>query len=400
MGSPSAHTDQPAHAVLSPSSAKRWMACTPSARFEEQFENTTSVFAEEGTLAHSLGEVILKERLTMLPEGSRDAFVLACHGLNNLYTPEMLTHAEQYADYCMTEVHSDSIVQVEARLDITEFIPEGFGTGDFFSYTRSLKRLAFRDLKYGKGVPVSAINNTQLKIYGLGALLWFRWIYGEDVEIEVLSLGIYQPRINNNSEWEISVTDLMYWAETELRPAALLAFKGEGQFVVGEHCKFCRAAARCTALADHNLDLFKHELKNNEQLSDEALLDIFSRAPLLAEWAKNITEYVTSEAVKGKKWNGFKLVEGKSNRVFVSEVETERKLLAEGYDDIYTPSTLLGVTKLKSVLGAKAFKEIVEPDLRKPPGKPTLVSQDDPRKEFDNALAVFRDMEIRQEVEE
>lgn len=379
------------HAILSPSSAKRWMACTPSARLEEQFENTTSIFAEEGTLAHAIAENELRRRLG--PSVS-----LEDYSKNPLYTEEMLTHAEQYADYCMTEVHADSIVQVEARLDITEFIPEGFGTGDFFSYTRNLKRLAFRDLKYGKGVPVSAINNTQLKIYGLGALLWFRWIYGEDVEIEVLSLGIYQPRINNNSEWEISVTDLMHWAETELKPKAILAFAGEGEFKTGEHCKFCRAAARCTALADHNLDLFKHELKNSEQLSDEALLDIFSRAPLLVEWAKNITEYVTSEAVKGKKWNGFKLVEGKSNRVFVSEHETEKKLLGAGHADIYTERELLGVTKLKAAIGVKVFKELVEPDLRKPPGKPTLVSESDPRPPFDDVQAIFKDALIKLEV--
>ena len=382
-----------AHAVLSPSAAKRWMACTPSARFEQQFENTTNIFAEEGTLAHAIGEIILLDRLGQLK--ADHGFDVATLALDPLYTEEMLTHAEQYADYCMSTVKPDSHVAVETRLDITQYIPEGFGTGDFMAVTPSERKLSFRDLKYGKGVAVSAVDNTQLKIYALGALNWYGWLY----EIDTVSVGIYQPRINNNSEWEIAVPDLLKWAETELAPKAELAFKGEGQFNPGEHCKFCRARVRCQALADHNLDLFKHELKSHDQLSDAALLEIVKKSSLLTSWAKDIEEYVLSEAVKGKKWEGMKLVEGKSNRVFVSEAMTEQKLLSAGHTEIYTPKELLGVTKLKSKLGAKVFKELVEPDLRKPPGKPTLVDINDPRADYDNAIAVFKDAEVREEVE-
>lgn len=383
-----------AHAVLSPSAAKRWMACTPSARFEQQFENTTSIFAEEGTLAHELSEKLLKARLEQISNDELVAF-LKTTTTEELYTEEMLTHAEQYADYCMSTVRADSHVAVETRLDITQYIPEGFGTGDFMAVTPSERKLSFRDLKYGKGVAVSAVDNTQLKIYALGALNWYGWLY----EIDVVSVGIYQPRINNNSEWEIAVPDLLKWAETELAPKAELAFKGEGQFNPGEHCKFCRARVRCQALADHNLDLFKHELKSHDQLTDAALLEIVKKSSLLTSWAKDIEEYVLSEAVKGKKWEGMKLVEGKSNRVFVSEAMTEQKLLSAGHTEIYTPKELLGVTKLKSKLGAKVFKELVEPDLRKPPGKPTLVPVDDPRPDYDNAIAVFKDAEVREETE-
>lgn len=388
MGEPSAH------ALLSPSSAKRWMACTPSARFEQQFENKTSVFAEEGTLAHAIGENILRYRLGLISLKVMEE----ANRLNSedpLYTPEMLTHAEQYADYCLEGSTKEDQHAVETRLDITSHVPEGFGTGDYMRVIPSQKKLIFRDLKYGKGVAVSAIDNTQLKIYAVGALAWWGWLY----DIETVSMGIYQPRINNNSEWEISVKDLMEWADQELKPAADKAFKGEGEFVPGEHCKFCRAPVRCQALADHNLDLFKHELKSHDQLSDAALLDIVKKAALLSSWAKDIEEYVLSEAVKGKKWEGMKLVEGKSNRVFVSEAMTEDKLLKAGYTEIYTPKELLGVTKLKSIVGAKAFKELVEPDLRKPPGKPTLVSADDPRADYDNAIAVFKDAEVKEETE-
>jgi hypothetical protein len=215
------------------------------------------------------------------------------------------------------------------------------------------------------------------------------------VDIDTISVGIYQPRINNNSEWEISVSDLLRWAEEELKPAAIKAFAGEGAFVVGDHCKFCRARVKCVALADHNLDLFKHELKSFEALSDSALVDIFNKGQMLVDWFNDVKEYMGSEAVKGKHWEGLKLVEGKSNRVFVSESGTEKKLVEAGYaNEIYTPQELLGVTKLKAVLGAKIFKELVEPDLRKPSGKPTLVHQDDPRPEFDNAAAVFKDIAL------
>ena len=388
MGEPSAH------AVLSPSSASRWMACTPSARFEQQFENTTSIFAEEGTLAHAIGELIIQRRLDIISSDFFHEELVACQ-VDPLYNAEMLTHAEQYADYCLQESQPDHIHAVETRLDITSHVPEGFGTGDYMRVIPSERKLIFRDLKYGKGVPVSATNNTQLKIYAIGALAWWGWLY----EIDTVSVGIYQPRLNNNSEWEISVPELMQWAEDELRPKAKLAFAGEGEYAPGNHCKFCRARVRCKALADYNLDLFKHELKTHDQLTDHEMLSVVKKASLLSAWAKDIEEYMLAEAVKGKQWEGMKLVEGKSNRIFVSESATEAKLIKEGYVEIYTPKKLLGITDLKKNIGAKAFKELVEPDLRKPPGKPTLVPADDPRKDFDSAVSVFKDAEVREEVE-
>ncbi len=389
------------HALLSPSSAKRWLTCTPSARFEEQFPSTSSVFAEEGTLAHSIAEYILKKRLGIIKPA--DDTWLELVKLNSLWTPEMLVHCEQYADYCMTEVHADSLVNVETRIDLSDYVPESFGTGDFSSYTPSLKRLVFRDLKYGKGVRVYAEHNEQLMLYALGLYLWYLWCYGSDIEIEIISVGIYQPRINNNSEWEITVKDLLHWADTVLKEKAAMAFAGEGEYAVGDHCKFCKARVRCEALADHNLDLFRHALVTHDQLSDEAICDIIKKVPMLVSWAKDIEEYALSEAVThGKHWEGMKVVEGRSNRIYVSEMDTEVKLLKAGFTtgEIYTTPELLGVTKLKAVLGAKTFKELVEPDLRKPPGKPTLVTEDDPRPAFDNAVAVFRNFEFQNEASE
>jgi hypothetical protein len=370
------------------------MACTPSARFEEQFPNEETIFAKEGTLAHAISELIIKMRLGIIDEFAYDLELEQLQS-EELYSPEMLTYCEQYADYCLQGSEPDHVHAVETKLDITAYIPEGFGTGDYMRVIPRQKKIIFRDLKYGKGVPVSAVNNTQLKVYALGALAWWGWVY----DIEVISVGIYQPRLNNNSEWEITVPDLLRWAVEELAPKAKTAFAGEGQYVAGNHCKFCRARVRCQTLADYNLDLFKHELKKHDQLSDDELVSIIKKASILSSWVDDLKEYMLAEAVKGKKWAGMKLVEGKSNRVFVSESQTEKKLLDAGYNEIYTPKQLLGITKLQKSIGAKAFREIVESGLRKPAGTPTLVTVDDPRPEFDNAAAVFKDAIIKDEVE-
>lgn len=384
-----------AHAVLSPSSASRWMACTPSARFEEQFENKSSIFADEGTLAHAISEDILRLRLGEISKNEFEG-LLVIHKQSLLYSEEMLVHCEQYADFCMYDAEEGDVCAVETRLDITKYIPEGFGTGDFMRVQPEKRVLKFKDLKYGKGVAVSAINNTQLKIYALGALDWWGWMY----DIDTVEVSIFQPRINNNSTWSISVEELTAWAESELAPKAQMAFNGEGAYAPGNHCKFCRARVKCKALAEHNLDLFKHELRAHDELTDTELVEVVKRGSLLAAWYKDIEDYMLSEAVKGKKWEGMKVVEGKSSRVFISADHTEKKLLKAGHTDIYTPKELLGVTKLKSKLGAKVFKELVEPDLRKPPGKPTLVPESDPRPDFDNALAVFKDIEIKEEIQD
>lgn len=385
--------DSKDHALLSPSSAKRWITCTPSARFEEQFPNEETEFAKEGTLAHSISELILKKRLGLI--GQYEEHLDECRA-DPLYSEEMLTHCEQYADFCLEGLQPGDVCAVETLLDLGAYAPESFGTGDFMRVALQQRKLYFKDLKYGKGVPVSAVDNDQLKTYALGALQWFGWLY----DIESVEVSIYQPRINNITSWEISVKDLLAWGETVLKPQALKAFNGEGEYKVGDHCKFCRARVRCQALADYNLDLFRHNLKPSNELPDAAILEILQKVPILTSWAEDIAAYALAEAVKGKKWEGMKLVEGKSNRVFVSEGKTEKKLLDAGIkeDKIYTPKKLLGITALSENIGAKAFRELVEPDLRKPPGTPTLVPVSDPRKDFDHAVSVFKDAEIREEL--
>lgn len=387
-----------AHAILSPSASKRWLTCTPSARFELQFPNQETVFAAEGTLAHAISEAMLKAYYGIWTKEQSDIAIVE-YQKDPLYTEEMLVFCEQYADFCKSKADKDALVGVEIKLEVQEYVPEGSGTGDFLALNRGVRRLVFCDLKYGKGVSVSAVDNPQLKIYGLGALLWYAWLW-DITDVEVVELNIYQPRINNYSTWEITVVELLKWAQDELVPKAKLAWDGAGEYAPGAECKFCRARVKCKALADHNLDLFKHELKNEKELSDDDILDIIKKAPLLAQWAKDIEEYALAEAVKGKKWAGMKLVEGKSNRVLSNAGAVEEKLLKAGFEDIYTTKELLGITGLKKNLGAKVFKEMVEPDLRKPPGKPTLVSVDDPRKDFDHALAVFKEAAVREEVEE
>lgn len=383
------------HAILAPSSAKRWLTCTPSARLEELFPNSESEAAAEGTLAHELSEFLLKQHFGLVDYQGEE------HWFDHIkqekyYTPEMLSYCEAYRDFCLDTVYPESVIFIERKYDMTSHIPEGFGTGDFLSITPSLKLLEFTDLKFGKGVPVSAVDNDQLKIYALGALNEFSWVY----DIETIRVNIYQPRINNNSTWEISVKDLMIWADEYLKPRAEIAFKGEGEFVVGDHCRFCRVIT-CKARADYNLKLAKYAFANAIMLKDDEIMDIVAKADQLKTWATSIADYALSEAVKGKKWPGWKVVEGKSNRVFVSASVTEQDLLYSGYDGdlIYTPRELLGITELKKNIGSKAFKDIVEPGLRKPAGKPTLVLNEDARNEFDSAASIFKNAAIREEIE-
>lgn len=371
------------HAKLSPSGASRWMTCTPSAVLESKFKDNTSAAAEEGTLAHLLGETILKEHLGLISH-VKAASTFATIQLDDMYNTDMQQHAENYADLILSHVSKDSHVFIETRVDVTSFVPEGFGTADAIIITGRL--LDFWDLKYGKGVFVSAVNNTQLKLYALGALNDFGHVF----DIATVRMNIYQPRLDNHSVWEISVKELLHWAETELKPKAALAFVGEGEQVAGEHCRFCKAKAKCRKLAEVNLELAKKEFADPHLLSDSEVAQILDQKDLLTLWVNAVTDYAFAQALNGKQWKGYKLVEGRSNRQYRDEKRTELLLIDQGFrDKIYTPSKLLGITALEKAIGNKNFTTFVSHALVKPPGKPTLVKDSDPRPEYNSAAMAF-----------
>ncbi len=383
------------HAVLSPSSASRWLACTPSARLEELFPDSAGEFAKEGGLAHELGETILRFKTGEIKKAAyqRQSNVVM---ESNLFSAEMWEYADNYAVFVLEELNKskavtkDAVLFIERKLDMTKFVPEGFGTGDAIIIADGVMKMI--DLKYGKGVAVSCKENKQMMLYALGALEEFDLLY----DIQSVQMTIYQPRLDNISTWEMSVTDLVEWATKELKPKAELAFEGKGTFVSGDHCRFCRAKAKCKALAEDSLEIEKYQRTDGALLSDTEVTDILNRADAIKKWLTSVEEYALKEAVEhGKKWPEMKLVEGRSVRTYTNQDKVAETLQANGYEAalIYKRS-LLGITDMEKLLSKKGFEELLSDLVVKPQGKPALVPESDKRPEWSSAAADFAGIEI------
>ena len=372
------------HALLSASGASRWLNCTPSARLEDEHgEKKGSVYAQEGTLAHELAELYIK-RDTLLVISEQDfnqrlEEIMA----NELFNEEMLDVVPTYTDYCaaqLTEaktVNPLAVMEIEQKLDLTDFVPESFGTADCVIINDNLMEVI--DLKYGKGVPVYAEWNKQLMLYGLGALQKYDTMY----DISEVRLTIVQPRINNISSWQISVEELRKWAEEELKPKAELAFEGKGELNAGDWCRFCAVRNQCRKLYEQQLEIAKYEFAEPPLLTDDEIADIIRRAPKLIEWANSITEYAQSKAItEDKQWPGFKLVEGVSRRKWVDEDKASSAIFARcpelTEDDIFSMK-LKPITSIEKVVGKNRFSELLSDVVIKPQGKPTLVPLEDKR---------------------
>jgi hypothetical protein len=399
-------SDSRLHALLAPSSASRWTVCTPSARLEEQYPDSEGDAAREGTLAHAISELMLRYALKHLTtdqyKAQLDALiasdVIVDDDLNmkqEFYCASMHEYCEQYVTFVLEQwatarKHTpDAKLYVEQRLDLSAYIPESFGTGDAGIVANDVLRVI--DLKYGKGVEVSAIDNTQMKVYALGWLAEHGMLY----DIKTVQVTIFQPRIDNYSTWEISVADLMQWAEDVLRPKAIQAFAGEGDFVPGKHCQFCRVKL-CKARADYQLELAKYEFAEPAILSDSEVSEILDRSPDLIKWANMIQEYALHQAVhKNKQWPGFKLIMGRSNRSYVSDARIIKALVSEGIpeDKLYKPKELLGVTAMEEMLGKKTFNSYLHGLIVKPPGKLALVPQEDKRPAFNSLGTAEKDFD-------
>ena len=356
------------HAVLSASSSHRWLNCNPSARLELEFEDRTTSAASEGTAAHALCEHKLKRRLKLRSERPVSVWD----------SDEMEACTDDYADFVMENVvrerrrDKDTQVLIEQKLDFSCFVPDGFGTGDCIIVSKG--RLHIIDFKYGQGVLVEAEDNPQMKLYALGAL----GLFEEKYQIKKVKMTIFQPRRENVSTWEITVNRLKKWAEKELKPKAEKAFKGEGQYCPGEWCLFCKAAIKCRARAEDKLKLAQSEFKLPPLLTDAEIEDVLIKLPDIKKWAEEIQAYALAQALGGKEWAGFKLVEGRSNRKYSNEQEVAKAAERAGYYDIYTKS-LISIGEMERLMGKKEFNEILGGLVVKPQGKPTLVPDTDKR---------------------
>lgn len=383
------------HALLSASSSHRWLRCPPSARLEQRFENKTSESAEEGTLAHKLGELTLKLNLG---EITTEKFNLEFKKIesNELFTADMPDYVGVYVDTCMEKVSEaraktpDAIFKIEQRLDFSEWVPEGFGTGDFIIIADGTIEVC--DLKYGKSPngKVSAIGNNQMRLYALGAIAEFSFLY----DIKRVKMTIIQPRLDSISTDEITVDELLKWAEEFVEPTAQLAFKGEGKFCGGKHCEYCRVAT-CEHRAEKNMEAAKYDFAVPGTLSKKDISDILGRVDELVKWVNNIKDYALEQALKGEELPGWKVVEGKSNRKYKDTEKVAEILMANDYpeDKIYKPKELQGFTNMEKIVGKKKLNELIGNFIEKPPGKPTLVVESDKRPEISSIDSAIQDFQ-------
>lgn len=374
-----------AHALLSASGAPRWLNCTPSAKLEDEYgERKSSPFAEEGTLAHELAELYLRKDVLQDIRDAEFEAKLSEIMEHKLFKEEMLDCVPIYTDYCAGEYASAkltsdfAIIEIEQRLDLTEFIPDSFGTADCVIIKDDVMQVI--DLKYGKGVAVQAEWNKQLMLYGLGALRKYDTMY----DIKEVMLTIVQPRLDSISSWQIPVSGLTNWAVEELKPKAEMAYAGEGELSPGEWCKFCSVKNKCRALYEQQMEVAKYDFANPEFLTDEEIADVVLRAPRLVEWVNSIGEYASEKALnEGKAWPGLKLVEGVSRRKWsVEEEEVAKTLKAkcpELTDDVIYDMSLKSLTEIEKLVGKKAFAAQFGELVVKPQGSPKLVSIEDKR---------------------
>lgn len=357
-----------AHAILSASASSRWLRCTPSARLERKFPDASSPYALEGSRAHERAEYFLNRFLK-----TGDSNVLIREDV------EMNDAVQIYVNICVEKINEartaspDAQIKVEQRLDFSRWVPEGFGTGDMVMV--SDKYFEIVDLKYGKGVPVSAINNSQMRLYALGMYEAFGYLYGADE----VRMTIVQPRLDSVSTETISVDDLLTWGE-EVKKKAKIAFAGKGEFCAGNHCRFCKARNICRAHAEYELKNVKEDLQTAE-LEDFEISDILLRAKNIKTWLDGLESYALGKALDGYDWPGMKLVEGRSNRKITDDTIAANNLMNAGFgaDEIYKPRALRSITDLEKLCGKKMFSELMSGVIEKPPGKPTLVSADDKR---------------------
>lgn len=376
------HADR-AHAVLSASGSERWLNCTPSARMEERYPETSSTYADEGTLAHEFAEIMLRNRV----EGnSKERLARWKELLNNpLYYCGMIEDVEPYVDIVLERLAADKkgVLHIEHKSDFSEFVEDGFGTSDAVIFTNGV--LHVTDLKFGKGVRVDAEENTQLMLYAVGALMAFDFLY----DITTVRLTIVQPRLDAMSVWDITPEALMKWANEVVKPTAKIAFAGEGEHKTGDWCKFCKAKVDCPALRKEALKAAEQDFDvlDGAVLSDDDVLQMYRIADRITDYLSAVKERVFNEALKGKKWPGLKLVEGKSNRKIVDEKMATHVLVMKKFKfSDFQNTKLKGIGDLEKLLGGKAeFEKLLGKYVEKPRGAPTLVAENDPRPVFSSA---------------
>lgn len=401
------------HALLSPSSAHRWLNCPLAPRLEAQFPEQTSEYAMEGTIAHSVCEIAAKKKFKKVKAAEYNMIIKKLK-TNALWDDEMLRTAETYVEHLaerQMSFENEPYIAFEVKVDISDYVPEAFGRCDCVMFDRNT--LIITDYKHGKGVPVSASENPQLMLYALGALKLYQPLFGK--ALQWVEIYIDQPRLDSYENWSCTTDELLAWG-SGVKPKAQAAFMGFGEYHAGDWCRFCRANGSCKAQAEQNIGAFDdfkdlvdkqteiltpdgaeqlkatgRELKENVAiLTPDEISSVLERGKNLVEWYEKVKANALEAILGGTLIPGYKAVEGRSARAWSNQDKALEKLLASGIDRavIYdsVPKTL---AQLEKVLGAKKFEEHVGEFVTKPPGKPTLAPASDSRKEFNSASADF-----------
>lgn len=363
------------HAILSPSSAKRWINCTPSALLAEAAGSKSSVYAEEGTLAHEIAEYALTQYLN----GSYDPImdeelpIKGEHLKNPLFSIDMANYIREYCEFVIGEGYEmqkqDGACQMflERKVDITDYAPDSFGSVDVT--LESSHTIHIIDLKYGAGVKVTADRNEQMMLYALGALG-----AAASHNITNILMTIAQVRLDHYDTFEMSKGELLDWAEKVLKPAGKAAIRGEGKQVIGSWCGFCPVKAQCRAQRDAILADFD-EKPEPLLLSDEEIVDLIDKIDTYKSWIESVNKYVYDRAIQGHKWEGYKLIAGRTSRVIKDEAKIRQALLNEFLEDEVLNIKLKGIGDLEKLLGKKVFSARFGDAIESRPGAPKLVPE-------------------------
>lgn len=376
----------PKHAYLSASASHRWLACPPSAKLCANILDQASEYAQQGTDCHELCAYLVEKAL------GRDVI----DPTENLtyYYAEMQNCAEEYRNYILEQIEAikefckDPQVMIEQRLDFSRWVENGFGTGDCVIVADEILQII--DYKHGLGILVSAGDNehggnSQMMCYALGALE----VFGDIYDINQIKMTIFQPRRDNISTYTISKENLLKWADEVLAPTAQLAYVGKGEFNAGDHCTFCKVKATCRKRAEYNLELAKYDFAMPATLDDTEIAAILEKVDEMISWGNDIKDYALQQAQSGVHFEGWKIVEGRSNRKYTDENAIADTVKDAGFNPY--EKKLLGITAMSTLLGKKKFEELLGGLIYKPPGKPTLVPESDKRPAMNTAKDDFKE---------
>lgn len=371
-----------AHALLSASSAARWLACPPSAVAAEAYPAQDTAFTQEGTLAHEVAEAVARERLGM---GGK----YHPNWTPETTTGEMYDCAVGYADYIQELITTDApLILLEQRVDFSPWVPDGFGTADCIIIQGTIMDVI--DYKYGKGVAVSAEDNPQEKLYGLGAFNDYGFAY----DVETVRLHIYQPRLNNVSVYELPVTELLKWADKTVKPTAAQAAKGKGKHQAGEHCRFCPHAGRCRELTKTCTEyITTHGMRAGVPiLAPWEVAEVLSMEPLVTLWLKRVKDQALTTLLDGGEIPGYKAVAGRGSRNWADELEVAAELEKHGITrEDYTKTEILSVAQMEKALGKKKVAELVGGQILTTTGSPTIAPMSDKRPIYDRLAEAKED---------